>query len=128
MIMVKILIEQSISDTPKEVVTGEREKLLLVEKYKSIKMQGDDYKPEDVTKNMAKAKNELAAEGLINKIGLSLVEQTQAKLDGTKTDREAFNEKLKKMKEKMAKRKASALPDINRKKSRKGAKDLQEII
>ena len=33
MIMVKILIEQSVSDTPKAVVTGEREKLLMVEKY-----------------------------------------------------------------------------------------------
>ena len=50
-------------------------------------------------------------------------------MDGTKTDREAFNEKLKKMKEKMAKRKASALlPEINRKKSRKGASDIKEII
>lgn len=87
MIMVKILIEQSISDTPKDVVTGEREKLLMVEKYQSIKDLGDNYKPEDVTNDMAKAKVELAAEGLINKIGLSLVEKTEGKLEGTKTDR-----------------------------------------
>ena len=98
----------------------------MVEKYQNIKQLGDDYKPTDVTKNMNKAKVELAAEGLINKIGLSLVEQTESKLQGTKNDREAMNAKLAKMKAKMAKRKASAmLPDINRQKS---GKVVQEII
>ena len=74
MIIVKILIEQSISDTPKNVVAGEREKKHMIEKYENIKELGDAYRPVDVAKNMTKAKIELAAEGLINKIGLNLVE------------------------------------------------------
>jgi hypothetical protein len=37
------LIEQNISDTPKNVVNGEREKKKLVEKYIAIKKQGENY-------------------------------------------------------------------------------------
>ena len=65
MIVVKILIEQSICDTPKNVVIGEREKKLMIEKYEGIKDLGDEYKPVDITEAINRAKVELGAQGLI---------------------------------------------------------------
>lgn len=73
------------------VVQGEQEKKNLINKYIAIKELGDNYKPQDIMGNMKKAKLELCAHGLIDKIGLNLVEQTQKKLIG---DKKQFNEKI----------------------------------
>ena len=60
-IVLKLLIEMTIDDTPDYVVSGKRERDQIVDNFLKIREMGDKYKAPDVKKEIITAKKSLSA-------------------------------------------------------------------